>query len=286
MYKFLKHASRHFGTALDIGVEIANTGKSSVYAATLDGCPVAIKGIISENVYYQETFRNGLVIYSRFDTNPVDCAPSILALNDSPPYVILQQVPGSPLSLERYLDPNQVTWDKMMEIVHVLESFGRYQGIPVESKEAVIKAYRKRWTKYVERKIFTQEDFDILAKLEKCADWLPEFNHGDTVPSNIFDDNGTIKIIDWEFAGSYVPGYDISVLWAICGNIPPIQRKLEDNYLSNMRKVQLTFACNLLNVASRELHIHLALPENHVLRSRLPMLNGLLARAREIGHSL
>lgn len=78
--------------------------------------------------------------------------------------------------------------------------------------------------------------------------------------------------------------YDAAVLWAVACKMPRVHKQIESHFLSSLlsRSDGLCFACNLLNVAGRELWIHGELSDKHKAKQEgVKLGEHLLLEARE-----
>lgn len=264
--------------------ELANNKKSSVWLAEYANTKVVLKSLITTDQFYTQTFVKELLVYSCFrSTDPGLGVPKVIFVSKDPPVLITEYLEGKPIARDRY--PTEDEWKviKIESLLAVFEGLRRYPGYPLGTANEAIQRYYERWDKYIARGVYADSDKLILDKLAKNCLWQPEFNHGDPIPANILESDSKYNLIDWEFGGAYVPLYDCAVLWAIAARCPEIQRTIENQYLFGTCEDKFCFAANVLNVASRELWIHMELPDGHAIKNeRLELLTPLLHKARAI----
>jgi len=116
--------------------------------------------------------------------------------------------------------------------------------------------------------------------LTRCGEpW--QLNHGDPLPGNMIRlPGGEWALLDWEFTGLFLPGFDLAMLSVLLAGTPGAADFVSD--LASRAGHEDAYLVNLAVVLSRERRIHLQLPANHPLRlARLPVIDAAWARARE-----
>jgi hypothetical protein len=92
--------------------------------------------------------------------------------------------------------------------------------------------------------------------------------------------SGEWALLDWEFTGLFLPGFDLAMLSVLLAGTPGAAALLEDAVCRT--GAEEAYLVNLAVVLSRERRIHLTLPGDHPLRlARLPAIDAAWARARE-----
>jgi len=141
--------------------------------------------------------------------------------------------------------------------------------------------YRDRIARYHAIGYFTEDDRRALERLlTRCGEpW--QLNHGDPLPGNMVRlSSGEWALLDWEFTGLFLPGFDLAMLSVLLAGTPGAAAHLED--VVRRTGSEDAYLVNLAVVLSRERRIHLTLPEDHPLRrARLPAIDAAWARARE-----
>lgn len=284
----ISKVKEQFGERLQLDEQLCSNGKTIVLAGTLDGAPVVLKSLVTDNDFYSASFRHEMHIYEVFAQHkPPFGIPEIRFVSEEPPVVLLERIDGRLLSEDRFPGEEELSPEGMERIFDLLGQVRKYDAGVTDERSSVLKRYQERWTKYIQHGIYTEEDQGILRLLDETSNWKPEFNHGDPVPRNIILAKGEPLLIDWEFGGSYVPFYDVAVLWAVACRQPELQRALERRFDDSPREDRVCFAANALNVASRELRIHMDLPDGHEIKAdRLKLLIPLMERSRAIIQSL
>jgi aminoglycoside phosphotransferase (APT) family kinase protein len=142
-------------------------------------------------------------------------------------------------------------------------------------------AYHKRIARYHAAGYFTEDDQRALERLLTRCGQPRQLNHGDPLPGNMVRlPSGEWALLDWEFTGLFLPGFDLAMLSVLLAGTPGAAAHLED--VACGTGSEEAYLVNLAVVLSRERRIHLTLPEDHPLRlARLPAIDAAWARARE-----
>jgi aminoglycoside phosphotransferase (APT) family kinase protein len=141
--------------------------------------------------------------------------------------------------------------------------------------------YDKRIARYHAAGYFTEDDRQALERLLARCGQPRQLNHGDPLPGNmVLLPSGEWALLDWEFTGLFLPGFDLAMLSVLLAGTPGAAALLEDAV--RRTGADEAYLVNLAVVLSRERRIHLTLPEDHPLRlARLPAIDAAWARARE-----
>jgi hypothetical protein len=92
--------------------------------------------------------------------------------------------------------------------------------------------------------------------------------------------SGEWALLDWEFTGLFLPGFDLAMLGVLLAGTPGAGDFVEE--VVRRAGHEDAYLVNLAVVLSRERRIHLTLPSDHPLRvARLPVIDGAWSRARE-----
>jgi hypothetical protein len=141
--------------------------------------------------------------------------------------------------------------------------------------------YRDRIVRYHATGYFTEDDRHALERLlARCGKpW--QLNHGDPLPGNMIRlRSGEWALLDLEFTGLFLPGFDLAMLGVLLAGTPGAAELLED--VACRRGHEDAYLVNLAVVLSRERRIHRTLPRGHPLRvARLPAIDAAWARASQ-----
>ena len=120
-------------------------------------------------------------------------------------------------------------------------------------------AYHERIVRYHAAGYFTEDDRRALERLlARCGQpW--QLNHGDPLPGNMVRlPSGEWALLDWEFTGLFLPGFDLAMLSVLLAGTPGAAALLED--VACRTGSEEAYLVNLAVVLSRERRIHLTLP--------------------------
>ena len=111
-----------------------------------------------------------------------------------------------------------------------------------------------------------------------------QLNHGDPLPSNLLYDGSRCGLIDWEFTGRYLAGFDLALLRTVLLHTPDAARGIGERVAA--QGIETPFAVNLAMVLTRELRLHHELPGDHPHRGRLPLIAAAWDNTRRRVHTL
>jgi hypothetical protein len=195
---------------------------------------------------------------------------------------VLERLDAQPLDTERY--PGRLL--TTAEIVSCLGAIRRLSAWrPASGHFAPLWDYPNRVSRYHAAGYLTDADRDALQQLLAMCDQAGEIGHGDPLPSNLLlTGDGGCALVDWEFAGTYLPGFDLAMLHTLLGASTPAARTRIDQVVADAG-TEAPFVVNLALVLTRELRIHRELPGSPMRSRRLALLGTAWARARDRLHA-
>ncbi len=115
----------------------------------------------------------------------------------------------------------------------------------------------------------------LLSDLSILVVLLGAFAHGDFLVSNCIINEQGITMIDWELTRSYLPGYDLALLWT-CFEESPHARQVIDSAITSLGSQSWHMACaieiNRMLIVARELKEHALLPSSGKQSRRMSLL--------------
>jgi aminoglycoside phosphotransferase (APT) family kinase protein len=191
--------------------------------------------------------------------------------------VVMERLDGATLGSGRY--PRTLTGQEVEAAARLVGRLHNWQPLPDGFRPVF--GYRERIVRYHATGYFTEDDRRALERLlARCGKpW--QLNHGDPLPGNMIrQPSGEWALLDWEFTGLFLPGFDLAMLGVLLAGTPGAAALLED--VVQQTGFEEAYLVNLAVVLSRERRIHLTLPADHPLRlARLPAIDAAWARARE-----
>lgn len=271
----LASVARRLGLS-DVAV-LRRTDKTLLAAAELGGEPVVVKLLLDDSEFWAAKWRHEIGVYRAFEQTPPPVrAPRLVHTDDG--LLVLERIDAQPVDSERY-PPRRLTDTQVELVTATLRRLNAWQ--PPAGRFARIFDYPDRVRRYHAAGYLTDDDSDALRRLlDRCGDtW--EFNHGDPLPSNLLlTRDGACALVDWEFAGLYLPGFDLAMLRILLGaSAPTIGERVEEAISAG--GLTCPFAINMAMALTRELRIHHELPESPTRAARLHHLNDAWARTRE-----
>ncbi|MGH3923115.1 MAG: phosphotransferase [Pseudonocardiaceae bacterium] len=258
------------------------TDKSLLVAGTIGDQPIVAKLLINGDAFWQDKLGHEITVYRVFAEHPPPIRVPRLIHADDARLLVLERLDGAPLDADRY--PNRVlpdaAVDAALEAVTALNCWRPPQGA-----FAPVFDYRKRIDRYLAHGILTEVDTKALHRLldSWSGDW--ELDHGDPLPSNLLlAGDGYAALLDWEFTGLYLPGFDLALLHTLLTATPHTRNRI--NRIVTEQDLAVPFTINLAMVLTREIRTHRELPNGPLRDQRLPLVDTLWTHARDRLHTL
>ena len=261
---------------------VRGTGKSLLVAGVTDSEPVIAKILITEDPFWVAKWQHEIDIYRSFEQERPPVRIPQLKWTNGLNALILEWIGGPPADEGRYLsrplDPGDIS-----ALVAAVQAISTWQPtMPGSPALRVMVDYRRRIERYHRRGFFTAADFGALTQLLDRTGDRRQFGHGDLLPANVlFGPGHTCTLVDWEFGGQYLPGYDLATLYVLLGGAAPLIRQLIEGAVA-ASGTGPEFSINLACILVRELRIHQELNAADAARARLPGLQAewMQGRAR------
>jgi Phosphotransferase enzyme family len=256
---------------------LCHDGKSLVATGHAGDQPVVIKVLADGDPGWRHRQRHEIGVYQIFAEHPPPVRVPRLVHTDGHRIVVMERLQGAPLGSGRY--PRVLTGPEVLAAITLV---GRlHDWLPLPDGFRPVFAYHQRIARYHAAGYFTGHDRWALERLLARCGQPRQLNHGDPLPGNMVRlPSGEWALLDWEFTGLFVPGFDLAMLSVLLAGTPCAAALLED--AAQRSGAEDAYLINLAVVLSRERRIHLTLPEDHPLRlARLPSIDAAWARARE-----
>ncbi|MGH8877706.1 MAG: phosphotransferase [Stackebrandtia sp.] len=264
-----------------VGV-LRRTDKTLLATAELAGEAVVVKLLLDDGGFWATKWRHEIDVYRTFADNPPPVRVPRLVHTDGQRLLVLERLDARPLDTDRY--PRRRLTDNDIDVViATLHELAAWR--PPAETFAPVFDYPDRVRRYHTAGYLSDADRDALHQLlHRCGDqW--QLNHGDPVPSNLLlTRGGGCALIDWEFTGLYLPGFDLAMVHTLVGPANPAVTHRIDEFVVDTA-IARPFAVNLAMVMTRELRIHRELPDSPTRRERLQTLNSAWVRGRDLLHA-
>jgi Phosphotransferase enzyme family len=265
---------------------VRGTGKSMLVAGEMDCEPVIAKILRTADPFWVAKWQHEIDIYRSFAWERPPVRIPRLKWTNGQTALILEWIGDRPADEGRYLSRPLDAGD-IGAIVAAAEAISAWQpAVPGSPAGQVMVDYEKRIDRYYRRGFFTPADREALLRLlARCGD-RRDFGHGDLLPANILLGAGhTCTLVDWEFGGQYLPGYDLATLSVLLGDAAPaIRPRIAAAVAAAGRDAE--FCVNLACILVRELRIHQEVSDTDRARDRLPGLAEAWAQGRRRLHAL
>mgnify|MGYP006435627403 CR=1 FL=1 len=197
-------------------------------------------------------FRNEQRAYKVFSEQPPEFQIPERHPESTDEILIISYIDAEPLSHNRYIF-TPLTPEKRkvcLDVCHKMTDWrltGTHGLKPYD--------YPKRFEKLVSRGQIPETTAEKLANnfQNQTHGYTPQ--HGDLIPSNILlDENINPILIDWEYAHTYLPGFDLALLQITLMGDSLAQQNIDD--LVHQKGIQAPFLLNKAIVLLREISIY------------------------------
>ncbi|MGH3979786.1 MAG: phosphotransferase [Pseudonocardiaceae bacterium] len=232
------------------------------------GMPVVIKALHTGEEFWQAKFDHEIRLYQAFTANPPPVRVPMLVHTDGHEVLVIEQITGHPVDAERY--PEQplpaATLDAVLNTVTAFAQWSPPAGVL-----APVFDYPNRVERYHRAGFFDGRDRAVLHALLAEAGPVGQANHGDPLPANLLlTESGGCVLLDFEFTGLFLPGFDLAMLHTLLAETPGAQASIET--LVDETGIEVPFLVNQAMVLSRELRLHTELPDGEFRARRLSLL--------------
>lgn len=237
---------------------IAETCKSKVVFGRLNNKPVVVKILSLGVAHWRDKFANEIKIYRCFSNYgaPVKIVKVVYS-NIRKGIIVYEQLMAQPLSHARYpADPAQFKY--CQRIVSDIEKISGYRHLPRQANAGDNNFWIRKASNYTNSGILNSYDLNKIKHLLNISGRGVEFAHGDLLFTNclIFDQDDSVAYLDWEFAGYYLKGYDLALLWIIMMKSPDSRKYILDHVFASQKDFPCEFFINLFLLIAREIKIH------------------------------
>ena len=257
-------------------------GKSVLAGGYVGELPVVIKMPGDTDPLWRLRQRHEIDVYRIFAKHPPPVRVPRLLHTDGESIVVIERLEGTPLDTGRYPD-RPLTEQELYATTRLVRTLHDWQPLP--GGFAPVFGYYDRIARYHAAGYFADSDRHALDRLLARCGRPNQLNHGDLLPGNIISTpDGEWALLDWEFTGLFLPGFDLAMLQILLAASPATAGHIETLVAESGHRD--AYLVNLAVVLSRERHIHHDLPEDHPLRlARLPALEEAWRRARDRIHA-
>jgi Phosphotransferase enzyme family len=255
----LDQASEHVGrvcAAFRANSLLARTGKCLIITGTLAGRAAIAKCLFDPDPYWRARFVAEIGWYRVFEQHvPPVAVPRLLFADETQFVSILELLDGAPLSRARYVSQPQPP-DRIAALLAELARLHGWSRPHPPAWSEIAAGYREKFQRYASRGLLSADDCSNLDILLGRARSAPEFNHGDMLLSNCLALGSQLALIDWEFAGYYLPGYDLALLWTLLQADDHARHRIVEAVQQRGAAAQSAFVVNQMRVLAREIKIH------------------------------
>jgi hypothetical protein len=261
---------------------LRHDGKSMLAGGYVGEQPVVIKMSADADPQWRMRQRHEIGVYLIFAEHPPPVRVPRLVCTDGESMVVIERLEGTPLDTGRYPE-RPLTEQEVYATTELVRMLHDWRPLP--GGFGPVFTYRDRIARYHAAGYLGDSDCGALDRLLARCGRPSQLNHGDPLPGNILSTpGGEWALLDWEFTGLFLPGFDLAMLQILLAGTPAAAGHIEA-IVAETGQLD-AYLVNLAVVLSRERHIHHELPEDHPLRvARLPALEAAWLRARDRIHA-
>lgn len=261
--------------SLDLGgaeiTEILHDGEKSLLAQGRhrDGRRVVIKLLRSGDEFWRRKFAHEIQLYHALSDSPPPVRVPALVHTDEAAVLVIEHLPGSVLDADRY-PQHPLEESALTAVLESVTGFARW--LPPPATLTPIFDYPDRLDRYHHQGFFDNRDRAALESLLKHVPPPAAPAHGDPLPSNLLRlHDGGIALLDFEFTGLFLPGFDLALLHTLLAESPGAQDRID--VLVRDAEIETSFLVNQAIVLSRERRLHTELPPGGLRDQRLSLLD-------------
>ncbi|ORT53589.1 phosphotransferase [Frankia sp. KB5] len=251
-----------------LGEALRASDKSLLALGDRHGLPVVIKVLRADEEFWQAKFTHEIRLYQAFTENPPPVRVPKLVHTDGHSVLIIEHISGHPVDTERYPEQplSAVTLDAVLDTVTAFA-----QWTPPPGMLAPVFDYPDRVERYHHAGFFDADDRAALHTLLDAAPAPGQVGHGDPLPANLLlTESGGCVLLDFEFTGLFLPGFDLAMLHTLLADTPGAQGAVDA--LVDEAGIEVPFLINQAMVLSRELRMHTELDAGEFRDKRLALL--------------
>jgi hypothetical protein len=257
---------------------LPNGGKSILAAGHTGEQSVVVKILADTAPLWKARQRHEIEVYQIFATHALPVRAPRLLWTDGHNILVLEQIEGIPLATGRYPERVLVS-DEIHAALALVGALADWQPVPAGFTSVF--DYPSRIARYHAAGWFDDTDRAALDRLVSRCGPPRQLCHGDPLPDNmLITAEGEWVLLDWEFTGLFLPGFDLAMLRTLLAATPAARDHIEA-LIARTGELE-PFLVNLAVVLSRERRIHHELPEDSPLRlARLPLIEAAWDSARD-----
>lgn len=257
-----------------VGRVLRTTGKSWLAEGRHRGRPVVVKVLTSTEPSWAARFAHEIGVYRVLAESPAPVPTPTLVHTDGARVLVVDRLPGRTLAADRYPDHAASRAD-VDAIVRALDGFSTWT--PAAGLEPVFD-YAERVDRYQRHGIVDDRSRTALHRLLARLGPPDRTAHGDPVPSNLLIHGSRCALVDFEFTGLFLPGFDLAVLHTLLARTPGVQDSIRR--LVADAGIEDAFLVNRAIVVTRELRIHTGPDDGRRTRQWRSVVRELHTRAQ------
>ncbi|MEV5599063.1 aminoglycoside phosphotransferase family protein [Streptomyces sp. NPDC052496] len=231
---------------------LRRSGRSVLLVGTTGRTTAVAKCLLDHSPAWAERFRHEIAAYRSFVRHrPPVRVPRLVAADPDNCTLVVERMPGRVASLQRH--PTEAP--PRADVRAALGAICRVNlwRPPAGMFDAPLD-YAGRIGRFHDLGLLTDRDLGDLQKLlHGLAHTQGQFCHGDALLNNVLLSPAGPVLLDWDYAGWYLPGYDLATLWSVLGDAPVARRQISQLAQAAGPAARDAFLVNLMLVLTREI---------------------------------
>lgn len=199
--------------------------KCVLAAGRLDGEPVVIKLLRGTDPDSAALFAHEIGVYRIMHRWPPPASVPALRYTDGHRLLVVNRLAGSSAASAR--QPERALSERTARVLlDAVQAFARWQ--PPSGTLRDVFGYRDRVDRYHHGGWFDGADRTVLHEILDEAGPADRPQHGDAIPANVVISDRDWALVDFEYTGLYLPGFDLAVLHTMLSATPGLPERLAD----------------------------------------------------------
>lgn len=203
-----------------------------------------VKILTSTDDAWRARFVHEIAVYRALADRQAPVRTPELLHTDGERVLVLERLPGGPLGTDRY--PAAVDLEPALRAITAFRGWTPMPGVLGPAFD-----YAGRIDRHHRLGIVDDASRAALQRLLTGLGQPDTPTHGDPLPSNLIVDGGECGLIDFEYTGLFLPGYDLAMLHTVLVRITGAQERVRALVTDAD-----AFLVNRAVVLARELNIH------------------------------
>lgn len=232
---------------------------SVLLRGTVWGDPVVAKVLVSDSPFWRQTFVREIDNYRLFvRTRPPFRVPGLVAADDRGHVLVIEYIDDKPVSGERR-PTDRVPSEQLAATFTALRRVNSWPA-PADELTRVLD-YSSRFDRYRRDGQLGADEHQALSETVLELGDAVQFCHGNLDLRHVLRHQeeyreGEYTLIDWSFAGMFLPGFDLARLWTLLRATYGVRSEIQDTVRAMGDHAWDAFVVNAAICVAQELRTH------------------------------